>query len=244
MVHSNDDHGCQPDVSNWHLANFATSRRDVGFWTQSGHEPTSYITNVLLIRSGPNPLRVLRRGTQPKGWFLGDVELFRSPTSSNIIEPMSFRFRMSYGCAYAARARDRALHAVLVVLVRTLAPGMSNQPDLTIAPDEALREIRDWIANRAASVDPEETDVAAELDALLDEWQRRSPDIYWNDWRPNQSLMQSAERVAMRRAIGRAPGAAWPTMNNMRSVEPSTHFRLAEALRARAGSNESGGDGK
>ncbi|MDW9652911.1 DNA/RNA helicase [Sinorhizobium meliloti] len=145
---------------------------------------------------------------------------------------------------FAARARDRALHAVLVVLVRTLAPGMSNQPDLAIAPEEALREIRDWITGRAASVDPEEADVAAELDALFDEWRRRAPSVYWNDWRPNQSLVQSAERVAMRRAIGRAPGAAWPTMNNMRSVEPSTHFRLAEALRARATGGQGGDDGQ
>lgn len=135
---------------------------------------------------------------------------------------------------FAARARDRALHAVLVVLVRTLVPGLSNQPDLALAPEQALREIRDWIVRRAADVDPEETAVAAELDALLDEWQRRVPDRYWDDWRPNRSLVQSAERVAMRRAIGRASGAAWPTMNNMRSVEPSSHFRLAEALRTRA----------
>jgi hypothetical protein len=145
---------------------------------------------------------------------------------------------------FAARARDRALHAILVVLVRTLTPGMSNQPDLTIAPDEALREIRDWIAGRAASVDPEEVGVAGELDALFDEWRRRAPSMYWNDWRPNQSLVQSAERVAMRRAIGRAPGAAWPTMNNMRSVEPSTHFRLAEALRPRTTGGPGGDDGQ
>jgi hypothetical protein len=121
---------------------------------------------------------------------------------------------------------------------------MSNQPDLAMAPDQVLREIRDWIARRAASVDPEETDVSAELDALLDEWRRRAPRVYWNDWRPNQSLVQSAERVAMRRAIGRAPGAAWPTMNNMRSVEPSTHFRLAEALRARSAGGPGGRGGQ
>jgi hypothetical protein len=143
---------------------------------------------------------------------------------------------------FAARARDRALHAVLVVLVRTLVGGMASQPDLTVASDAELQAVRDWIRDRAASVDPEEKLVAAELDAILEEWRRRGPSIYWHDWRPNQSLLQSAERVAMRRAIGRAPGAAWPTMNNMRSVEPSTHFRLAEALRARPVTG--GNDGK
>ncbi len=142
---------------------------------------------------------------------------------------------------FAARARDRALHAVLVVLVRTLVGGMASQPDLTAASDSELQAVRDWIRDRATSVDPEETLVAAELDALLEEWRRRGPSFYWQDWRPNQSLLQSAERVAMRRAIGRAPGAAWPTLNNMRSVEPSTHFRLAEALRARPVTGNSNG---
>jgi superfamily II DNA or RNA helicase len=145
---------------------------------------------------------------------------------------------------FAARARDRALHAALVVLVRTLVPGLANQPDLSIASEIALREIRDWIACRGASIDPEEVDVISELDALLDEWRRRAPSVYWHDWRPNQSLVQSAERVAMRRAIGRSPGAAWPTMNNMRSVEPSVHFRLAEALRVRTADVEGGRSGE
>ena len=134
---------------------------------------------------------------------------------------------------FAARARDRALHAVVVALVRSLTPGMADRPNLANAQPENVRALRDWIAKRADHIDPSETDVRAELDAILEEWERRAPQFYWNDWRPNLSLVQSAERAATRRANGREPGAAWPTMNNMRSVEASTHFRLAETLRPR-----------
>ncbi len=65
---------------------------------------------------------------------------------------------------------------------------------------------------------------------LLQSWDVRKPTYYYNDRDVNKSLMQSAERHARRRAAGRNVGAAWPTMNNMRSVEPSSRFRMAEVL--------------
>ena len=57
-----------------------------------------------------------------------------------------------------------------------------------------------------------------------------SPRNYW-ERNVSKSLLQSAERAAAMRATGRRQGEAWPTMNNMRNVEPSTPFRLAERLR-------------
>ena len=72
-----------------------------------------------------------------------------------------------------------------------------------------------------------------ELEHRLNDWESRQPRSYWNDHQAKQSLMQSAERAAALRALGRGVGDAWPTMNNMRSVEPSVRFRLAERLRSR-----------
>ena len=132
---------------------------------------------------------------------------------------------------FASRARDRALHAVLVALVRHLAPGMVERPRLHDAALEAVAELVDHVVRRSANVDSEEEDaVREELDRLLEEWTDRNPRSYW-ERDPSKALLQSAERAATMRAMGRREGDAWPTMNNMRNVEPSTPFRLAERLR-------------
>ncbi|NNC14836.1 DNA/RNA helicase [Corallococcus exiguus] len=132
---------------------------------------------------------------------------------------------------FASRARDRALHAVLVAMVRHLVPGMLDRPDLSAASPAELDAIIADLVARAQAVDATEKDVEAELKERLEMWRTRSPQQYWNDRMSRQSLLQSAERAATMRALGRSPGEAWATLNNMRNVEPSAHFRLAERLR-------------
>ena len=135
---------------------------------------------------------------------------------------------------FASRARDRALHAVLVALIRHLAPGMLNRPALDEHALAAAKHLISDITDRSAVIDPEETAVREELQRCLDTWDFRSPKSYWSPWQPKASLLQDAERAATLRAMGRLPGDAWPTLNNMRSVEPATRFRLAEWLRETA----------
>ena len=65
----------------------------------------------------------------------------------------------------------------------------------------------------------------------MNDWVAQAPEHYWQDRKPGRSLLQSAERAATQKALGRRPGDAWPTMNNMRSVEAGTPFRLASVLR-------------
>jgi hypothetical protein len=131
---------------------------------------------------------------------------------------------------FASRARDRALHAVLVAAVRHLTPGMRDRPDLDDDALDAAEVLIDRIAARAMRVDPLEADVAAELRERLRRWARRRPRHYWA--RPSESLLQSAEEAAAKRASGRAVGQAWPTPNTMRGVEPATPYRLTERLKA------------
>ncbi|MCD4841815.1 MAG: hypothetical protein K8R08_07435 [Methanosarcinales archaeon] len=133
---------------------------------------------------------------------------------------------------FASRARDRALHAVLVALVRHLIPGMLDDPP-ALSPEIMLEieAIIDGIIARASWVDLEETAVGKELHDLLDKWESRNPKYYWLYWKPKESLLQDAERAAAMRALGRLTGSAWPTMNNLRSVEPSTRFRIAPKLK-------------
>jgi hypothetical protein len=133
---------------------------------------------------------------------------------------------------FASRARDRALHAVLVAAVRHLVPGMLEQPVLDANAETAARALISQITARAARIDPDETAVEDELLERLDNWSARNASNYWHEFKPRDSLLQSAERAATEKALGRSPGEAWPTMNNMRSVETGTPFRLAERLRA------------
>ena len=133
---------------------------------------------------------------------------------------------------FASRARDRALHAVLVALVRHLIPQMLESPEWS---DESIRQARDLIdlvVARAGRIDASESDVRDELHHRLDAWIRRAPEIYWKRRGSRaSSLMQSAEEAAARRATGRAVGQAWPTPNSMRGVEPATPYRLVPGLR-------------
>ena len=131
---------------------------------------------------------------------------------------------------FASRARDRALHAVLVALVRHLVPGMVDRPMLDDDAVDAARGLIADVVQRSKAIDPDEGAVAGELERLLDTWELRAPGSYWAR-QTRGSLLQDAERAATLRAMGRMPGEAWPTLNNMRSVEAATRFRLAERLR-------------
>lgn len=136
---------------------------------------------------------------------------------------------------FASRARDRAMHAALTAMIRYSVDSMIDSPRMSEDQLEAAAAAVEEIVSRAAAVDPSETRVRRELERRLNDWEARQPRTYWNDRQPNQSLLQSAERAAAQRTLGRGIGDAWPTMNNMRSVEPAVRFRLAERLRNRTG---------
>ncbi|WOF16785.1 DNA/RNA helicase [Methanoplanus sp. FWC-SCC4] len=140
---------------------------------------------------------------------------------------------------FASRSRDRALRAVLVSLVRHLATGMSEKPEFSEKSLEETEGIIRYIVSRAKSIDSSETEVGAELGKYLEEWRKMSPEYYLNRREQEKSLLQDAEAAATKRATGRSPGKAWPVMNNMRSVETSTPFKLRRGLKnLNEGSNE------
>lgn len=134
---------------------------------------------------------------------------------------------------FSSRARDKALHAVLVTLVRHLVPGMLKSPNITAETEEQeerRNELIEYIVERGKRIDPEERLVEEELENLLQTWEARSPTFYWNPHAPNRSLLQSAELAAAHKALGKQPGQAWPTLNSLRSVEPETSFRLVKLI--------------
>lgn len=131
---------------------------------------------------------------------------------------------------FASRARDRALHAVLVAAVRHLVPGMLVAPALDANAIAAVEDLIERIGSRADRIDALEIDVRDELRERLRRWIRRAPLHYWH-FNSTTSLLQGAEAAAARRAAGRPIGQAWPTPNTMRGVEPATPYRLAERLK-------------
>jgi superfamily II DNA/RNA helicase len=143
---------------------------------------------------------------------------------------------------FASRSRDRALHAVLVAMVRHGSKNMSKKPKLSNAPNDLLSDVIEEIERRVVSIDPSEmTGCADELDDLLQNWEDRDPVAYSNPFKPNSSLLISADINAQRKASGRLPANAWPTMNNMRSVEATTRFRMAEFLKDSSSTSISSG---
>jgi hypothetical protein len=135
---------------------------------------------------------------------------------------------------FAPRARDRALHAPLVALVRHLVPGMLEDTEVTVTRRVEIDALIDDLVARAERLDSTERDaVAGELRRFVDAWQDRGPiQRYWNDHDPNNSLLVSAETVASHVAMGqRWRSAARSTPNSMRDVEAQVQFRMAPMLR-------------
>ncbi|UUX93191.1 helicase-related protein [Methanoplanus endosymbiosus] len=132
---------------------------------------------------------------------------------------------------FASRSRDRALKAVLVALIRNLGTDMLENPDLSSLKTEEKEEIIRYITDRAESIDCSEKDVEKEIRRSIDVWWRMAPEYYLYRREPEKSLLQDADAAATRRAMGINPGCAWPVMNNMRSVETSTPFKLLRGLK-------------
>lgn len=134
---------------------------------------------------------------------------------------------------FASRSQDRALHAVIVALARHLVPGMLNSPRLEGDRHPVLERLVKRIMSRANRIDPSElAGLEKKVQDIIERWKARAAvSQYWNDRRRDVSLLLSAELAAALRAAGRSRGAAWPTPNSMREVEPGVRFTLRNRLR-------------
>lgn len=140
---------------------------------------------------------------------------------------------------FASRAQDKALHAVLVALVRHLVPGMDRRPILDDLRRSDAERIASAIEGRVARVDPaERTMVSQKLQRLIDQWASRTDlQTYWDDYERRNSLLMSAEQFAAKADVDPdldvegARRALWPTPNSMREVEPGAPFVLRHVLR-------------
>lgn len=128
---------------------------------------------------------------------------------------------------FAPRAVDRALRAVLAAMARHLVMGMDT-PRLSSSKRTAVQAMAQAIVQRCNFIDKEEKlEVDSRIAAALDEWEARAGlRDYWHDYQPATSLLISAERNAQLQAAGKPAAGPWPAPNSMRTVEPTTPFRL------------------
>ncbi len=140
---------------------------------------------------------------------------------------------------FASRAQDKALHAVLVALVRHTISGMERRPVLDEIRRGEVERLAAVIEERVARVDPSErVAVSQKLKRLIDQWASRS-DLrrYWDDYERQTSLLMSAEQFAAKADVDPdldaegARRALWPTPNSMREVEAGTPFVLRRVLK-------------
>ena len=136
---------------------------------------------------------------------------------------------------FASRARDKGLHAVLVMLARHLVPGLRRLPTTADRYQSELEDFAEYIHERSESIDAEEADYVEDVLAdFIERWVNSAGvyEMYWSDWSWNKSLLVSAEKVAEIRARkGTYRGRAQPTPNSMRNVEPGTLYKLEERLK-------------
>ena len=139
---------------------------------------------------------------------------------------------------WAPRARDKALHAILVAAVRHLSPNMQDDDaakDFTMG-DSFVDQVVDFLSERATSSSKgiEGIETREDLKRIVDRWARRASEQrstggklrYWERTAPfgkiAPHLMRDAEKAK------RSDTPAWATPNSMREIEPSTAFVLKE----------------
>lgn len=117
---------------------------------------------------------------------------------------------------FAVPARNRALHAVLVTLVRH-GIGLAGDVDAGLFDSqlEELERVRDLIIRRAREVDPrEEASTKEQIEELIKEWE---------EWATTYQTLRydgyNRQQKAVLRSAGRDYTQGWDTLHSMRNVD-------------------------
>ena len=132
---------------------------------------------------------------------------------------------------FAARARDKALHAVLVSMVRLLIPELSesslayeirNSDDL----QQRVRDLAAIIVERAEAVDPDEREATENnLNSLLDHWfdeaDHRNDALVWSKFGSKRRC-----HPVLRNPDAKPSQGMWKTLHSMRDVQKPSPVRI------------------
>lgn len=152
---------------------------------------------------------------------------------------------------FAPRARDRALHGVLVAAARmTLAEAAPSTAAAKVSDwEDALRSCAELIAQRSGSLaaasadvpgDQQPDRVRAELDNLIDHWIDSTQVTHYEGWydRADGALLIEASRAVAAKDEppmefpATDPEPPWPTLTSMRDVDAESSLRLVHPRRS------------
>jgi hypothetical protein len=134
---------------------------------------------------------------------------------------------------FAARARDRGLHGLLVSMTRLMVAdlrGDERAVHMSSYQDE-VQELAGRIVERCLAVAPQEVaHVRAQLDLLIGSWAEAcdAPKLKYAGWfQAEHSLLHEAAEV-LKSDTGSFPveDAPWPTMTSLRDVDATSHLYL------------------
>lgn len=147
---------------------------------------------------------------------------------------------------FAARARDRGLHGMLVSLVRQVVSGAGG--------DKAAGHIAEWtdglqsakqiIVERCESIAPGEADaLSGQIDELIEAWGHAAADgqiTHYPGWfqKVEKALLKDASTVVDDEEFDYPVDAPpWPTMTSLRDVDATSHLYLVPTTRQKKVSN-------
>ncbi|MEV7868521.1 helicase-related protein [Streptomyces sp. NPDC088124] len=116
-------------------------------------------------------------------------------------------------------SRNRALHAVLTILVRHgIGLDAEDKAGDIVHHESEVARVRDLVVNHVRRADPEEADAAAEqLDSLIEEWWQEA-EIARGDGSHLHYQSQGRSHSALLRDFGTRDGV-WETAQSMRNVD-------------------------
>jgi hypothetical protein len=125
---------------------------------------------------------------------------------------------------FAQPARQRALHAVLVALVRYKAGIMAQDEARKFRPElQNVDRVIELITERVEKVDPREAKAAVEqLQRLVDEWEKRAVEHMQLDYNSSHR----AKEVLLRNMGDRTHADGWDTLQSMRNVDRNSLVKI------------------
>lgn len=124
---------------------------------------------------------------------------------------------------FASRARDRALHAIIIALARILREQWTanNAADQFDPSYPVAKRITSYVLDRASQIDPEATNEVNEQLLTLMDWWRNMITRYKASLRYAQNPYKRDEQIheLMHPAEEQRSGGSRPTLNSLREVE-------------------------
>ena len=200
----------------------------LGLMTVSGQPKTTseYIQATSRVgrdgKNAPGLVFVLYRPGRPRD--RSHYEHFREYHSKLYcsVEPTSVT-------PFSSPVRDRALHAVMVGMMRLEQGEQFNANPPALPDGNIIQHIQDVIRERVNHIDPEETDATiARMKEFLDEWEAWNPRLWEPRLNPDMSY---GDETPLMFAWGRERNAYWgergkETPTSMRNVDSTCEARV------------------